>query len=152
MIPGALVQYKLQELQWVSHKYNCSFLSPGIFHNDTYSMYSRLFSFVTMISDPLGFRSTWYVCISKDQKTFYLRTSFSHSPWAAFYKQYQEIISKLIYTFEQTCADRRENWQREAGYLLLFLFKLLFIIIKLYISIKYNHKIYTLQNYNSYYL
>lgn len=42
----------------VNCKYNCSSLLPGIFHNDTYSMYSRLFSFVTMISDPLGFRST----------------------------------------------------------------------------------------------
>lgn len=31
---------------------------PRHVHNDTYSMYSLLFSFVTMISDPLGFRST----------------------------------------------------------------------------------------------
>lgn len=35
----------------------------------TYSIYSLLFSFVTIISDPLGFRSTWYVCNYKDKTT-----------------------------------------------------------------------------------
>lgn len=35
----------------------------------SYSMYSFLFSFVTTMSDPLGFRSTWYVWNGKLQSS-----------------------------------------------------------------------------------
>lgn len=62
----------MQELfwPWPSTKYTVRFNkrkdSKYVY---TYSIYSLLFSFVTIISDPLGFRSTWYVWNYKDKTT-----------------------------------------------------------------------------------
>lgn len=63
----------------------------------TYSIYSLLFSFVTIISDPLGFRSTWYVCNYKDKTTITIMKLFcilllSNNVLLYISKLYSEIV------------------------------------------------------------
>lgn len=60
----------------------------------TYSMYSLLFSFVTIISDPLGFRSTWYVCNYKDKTTITIMSYLAYYHWVIT-SHYQRNVSKI---------------------------------------------------------